>query len=93
MKSPITDTSRMTAIRKRSPFLIACRIGNRKCQFGWLGVRCNERICWLQRLNLNRGIDVFLCCARQSLPLLLDHFLLFCAFARVVAGAFRFNLI
>ena len=36
MKSPITDASRMTAIRKLSPFLIVCRIGNLNCQFGWL---------------------------------------------------------
>jgi hypothetical protein len=43
MKSPITDASRMTAIRKLSPFSIVCRIGNLNGQFGWL-----------QRLNLNR---------------------------------------
>jgi len=36
MKSPITDASRMTAIRKLCPFLIVCRIGNLNCQFGWL---------------------------------------------------------
>jgi len=35
MKSPITDTSRMTAIRKPPPFLIVYRIGNLNCQFGW----------------------------------------------------------
>jgi len=28
MKSPMTDGSRMTAIRKISPFLMVCRIGN-----------------------------------------------------------------
>jgi hypothetical protein len=36
MKSPIADSSRMTAIRKLSPFLIVCRIGNLDCQFGRL---------------------------------------------------------
>ena len=36
MKSPMTDASRMTAMRKLSPFLIVCRIGNLNCQFGWL---------------------------------------------------------
>jgi hypothetical protein len=36
MKSPITDASRMTAIRKLSPFLIVYRIGNLNCQFGWV---------------------------------------------------------
>src|SRR6202041_695389 len=35
MKRSITDASRMTAIRKLSPFLIVCRIGNLNCQFGW----------------------------------------------------------
>ena len=43
MKRPITDASRMTAIRKLSPFLVVCRIGNLSCQFGLL-----------QRLNLKR---------------------------------------
>jgi hypothetical protein len=32
----MTDASRMTAIRKLSPFLIVCRIGNLNCRFGWL---------------------------------------------------------
>ncbi len=36
MKSPMTDASRMTAMRKLSPFLIVCRMGNLNCQFGWL---------------------------------------------------------
>jgi hypothetical protein len=36
MKRAITDASRMTAIRKLSPFLIVCRIGILNCQFGWL---------------------------------------------------------
>ena len=58
MKPPITDASRMTAIRKLSPFLIVCRIGNLNCQFGWLRGSLKERICWLQRLNLNRRTPV-----------------------------------